>query len=318
MNKFSDMKLVSFGDSYTFGHNSTLEGDYDRIVANQSNKNDHSMARIKWRNISNSNSYTAIISNRLNFKEYHNLGIPGSSNKSTLDVLRSYIHNNDVRNCFMLINMTFPDRDLIYTLNERINKSIPYYYQFGTWERDINSKPNLKITKMNKHSLVDMIEYYYNNITILFQQIHLYYSIIDCLKIAGVPYIIFDILNDMPFSNRKYDILNKCTSSELIGDFFGHEKFTIKQDIIERYFDDMENKRNPYYLNAFAIQDYKYYLNTNVPIEKHISNLIDYVSYFPGKTQHIMSPVKDDVHWNVYGHNIASGLLEHWIRKHYE
>lgn len=317
MNKFSNMKLVSFGDSYTFGQNSTLEGEYDRIISNQTTIN-HSSARIKWRNISNANSYTAIISNRLNFKEYHNLGIPGSSNKSTIDVLRSYIHNNDVSDCFMLINLTSPDRDLIYTLNDRINKSMPYYFQFGTWERDIISKPNLKISKMNKRSMVDMTEHYYNNFTVLFQQIHLYYSIIDCLEVAGVPYIIFDILNDMPFSNRRYDILNKCAGSDVFEDFFRHENFTIKQDIIERYFDDMENIRNPYYLNGFAIQDYKYYLNTIVPIEKNIRNVIDYVAYSPGKTQHITSPVTGDGHWNVYGHGIASDLLENWIRKNYE
>ena len=195
MNKFSNMKLVSFGDSYTFGHNSTLEGDY-RNYSNNNTIDEHRIARKKWREVSNSNCYSSILSRRLNFKEYHNLGIPGSSNKSTLDMLKSYITHNDVSDCFMLINLTSPDRDLIYTFNGRNNKNMPYYFTYSTWENDIKAKPNLKITKMNRQSLVDMTEHYYNNFTVLFQQIHLYYSILECLKCAGVSYIIFDILNN--------------------------------------------------------------------------------------------------------------------------
>lgn len=322
--KFKDTTLVSFGDSYTFGHGSTLESNLISII-NSDNlaKQNPEYARKKWRQISNRNSYTKFLEKRLHFKQSHNLGLPGCSNKSIFKAIVDYSEMNSTDNVLYIINLTRPERDLIYTKNHRFDSYVPYDFIYNLWN-ETRKDPNenkLDIYNIKPDGLEGALQYYFNNYTIIINHIILHYALTNYLETLGVPYILVDVLNDLTVSNIRYNIVdNIVTSSDEYKNFFDDESdFSMSKSIIERYFEDLENKTIPTYLNYFSLLDYKYYLNTDVRFKKTgiVPTLDSYIRYYPTEKS-ILSPIKGDPHWNVYGHELFTDILEDWLLKHFE
>lgn len=322
---FSQLDLVSFGDSYTFGHGSVIESDYIKLNVEETSKVKdvaiaNSIARKKFKYVSNKNCYTAMLNDRFGFRSCYNLGVPGSSNKSTLRNIKTFAEQNDVSDKFFIINLTRPDRDLIYTKNLHYDKFSPYDFIYKVWEEDKkeNQKQRmLEIFKVRHNSMAETFGYYFNNYTIIMNHIMLYYALVDYLETKKINYVMFDILNDVPMSNILYNVIDNIQTSDMVKDFLYSDEYSFEDRYIENYYQDMENLSNPLYLNSFALNTYDYYVNTEQPIKKFMPNLNRYVHMHPTE-ETVMSPIKGDPHWNTLGHKIFTDLLEDWILKHYE
>lgn len=312
---FSEKTLVSFGDSYTFGHGVTLESDSVLQEGITNSFTPHILQ--KWRKLCNDFSYTKFVQDRLGFKDNHNLGYPGASNKRILQMVMSYSNSNDLSDKFFMVSLTKPDRDLIYTYSNTKNGYVPYDFLFNVWAKD-NNGTEYDVYKMKRNSVLDNITYYNNDYTILMNQIFLHYNLVNYLDTLNVPYVILDVLNDTTAWKDRGQIDDLIESDKCHRHFYDSEEFNMDVDVIKNYFDDLENSNYPTYLNYYSLKNYAHHLNTDeFKFTGILPNLEVYARCYPTKKS-VRSPVKDDHHLGVHGHKILSIAIEDWIRKHYE
>ena len=291
---FSDYTLVSFGDSYTFGES----------VTTSTSKDFENLA--DWKEYCNNRSYTSFVQKTLNFKDSHNVGIPGASNKRILKTIKEYSELNGTKNKFYMISLTNPMRDLIYSYEKSINGHKSFDFVLPSWEiqvADPNSRRSAELFKMSPDSIVDMLTYYFNDYTLFFNFAMTFYAITDYMDKIKVPYIIFDILND---SFSKLDEIYNIKSYTRIPEFFKNSDVVMDDTYyIKNFVDEIKNFKPKNYLNKFSLQKY-YNINHNVDnIYTHID-----VAH-----KDIFSPIPGDEHWNIKGHQHCAELLSDWIIK---
>ena len=330
---YSDYTLVSFGDSFCFGQGITAEADLTihearlkKFPTNQQRKE----ARLAYKKECQKLAYTNKVEEKLGFKKSINCGLPGSSNKRTLTLLRNFTKNNKNEKIFYLVGLTHATRDLIMTRPERPKKVEWEGYDFvynswiahkdTAWDTRVESqRPD--IYNMPPSVLQRMLMYYRNDYTSIVDHVMVYDSIIEHLESTGKPYIIFDLMNDLPWEIKRMNIINSLRRTSWADDLLSDTPMLGFEDIsgyITSHYEGLINKTNPRYLNYFTIAEYNKFLGTDIEFndDRSPSNLMSYVKLFPGKLT--KSPIPDDGHWNVKGHELAANLLVDWIRKHYE
>ena len=316
---YNEYTLVSFGDSFTFGQGSKLGAENDfTIPANQ-----YSTERKRFKKVSNSGSYTKMIKTLLGFKSAINLGLPGASNKRTLTTIKDHTRRYGKENKFYIIGLTDPGRDMLYTMDSGTKLYTSYDFLYNNWSNE-RLTPKLKeiknVLKISDMAMSEMLAYYFNNFTILLNHIIVYESIVDYLNSEDIPYVIFDITNDTPSSNDRYDVLNKIVKEYAISDyFFDDDVYVDDKAYIENYFSDLKDLKNPVYLNYHSMKHhYPTYLNKKQPLNPDMVNLCRYVFSYPeGDYRDYLSPIKGDVHWSMKGHKVFAELISDWITKNY-
>lgn len=327
---FGKLKLVSFGDSYTFGQGAAVDIDYVTQILPR--YQDYDIARLMWKRQSNRLSYTAQLEKMMGFKGSLNLGIPGASNKRILTTLRSYCVNHNLSDCFIVVALTHPARDLIATkrLSLKNTDAVNFMKDFiyGAWEDDKKSQvdKNLNndisiIKNLSLNSAAEMMSAYFNNFTILSNHVITHNAIFDFLNGLGVPYIVVDILNDVPASDAHYNVLSKMRNTYLkdISKDIGVDMSDFQH--IKDYFATLKRtSKTSKYLNFFALNErYETYIGTNKKIDPYMKNTDRYVVTHPSNSDRsLLSPIKSDGHWSVRGHKVFATLLKDWIEKHYE
>jgi lysophospholipase L1-like esterase len=319
---YSNMTLVSFGDSFTFGQGITKDADYVSSIAKKYAPGSAHDARREWKIKSNKYAYTNKLKDILKFKEAINLGLPGASNKRIYSLVRSYCMNNDTSDTFLVINLTSPGRNFISTsYTEEKHKNIMYDFNYTVWNEDKDlKKKNLNIvTNLSKKSVSEFLTEYFNNMTILSDHIITYNALIDFLDKIKVPYVILDIINDTPSVENHYGVLGK-----LYNDFHYEMNKISGVDLsdychIEDYFRNLkETIDTSKYLNYFTIRKhYKTYLGTKIKTEPHLKCLNRYMYTHPLGKHVIQSPVPNDGHWSITGHQVFAELAADWIQKKY-
>ena len=332
---FSKKRLVSFGDSYTFGQNVTLDSDPSRIKNVYEHKTTIDQRIEMWRTFSNTGSYTNHLKKQLQFADAINLGIPGASNKHIYDVIYDYCALNDVSNDFFVIGLTSTDRDLIYTKNLDLGIHSSLDYNLGSFLDFKNMKSHSAeiVNKMSSTAAQQMMTYYFNDMTLYSNFILIFESIINLLEKKKVPYIIVDLLNSINSRIDREDTLKIEDGIEPAfwdGAFNKDPNITYRSNTrIRRFKYDLLNSVYPKYLNRETIkQFYNVYPGTSFKIDKthlnkmRVLNLNQFVGLFGmdvlGSHDTVLSPVEGDLHWNVRGHKFAALVLEEWIRHCYE
>lgn len=317
-------KLVSFGDSFTFGQGSSIGSDFATDIFPKFNT--ATEARIEWKRISNSNAYTKFLADNLGMDSWINLGIPGASNKRIYTNLRSYCENNDISDSVIVVALTSPDRDYIATpIKTKDDAYVMFDFYYSVWDI-FKSSPETSmgrrigiIEDVNHNTVKEMMYSYFNNFTVVSNHIITHNAISDYLKSTGRPYIIIDILNDVPYCVQNYMILDK------LYDAFPYEiNKSIGVDLsdfshIKDYQYELQSTTttNPY-LNYYTLKEnYKNYFNTDVELNaQHCRRLSLYMIKHPQSVD-IKSKVPGDNHWSDTGHKIFADLLTDWIRKKY-
>lgn len=331
--KYSDYTVVSFGDSFCFGQGITSEADlsiHEGRLKKFPNVQERKKARLAYKKECQQLAYTNKVEKKLGFKTSINCGLPGSSNKRTLTLLRNFTKNNKDENIFYLVGLTHATRDLIMTRPERPKKVEweGYDFVYNSWiahkdtvydTRVESQRPD--IYNMSSSALQRMLMYYRNDYTSIVDHVMVYDSIIEHLESTGKPYIIFDLMNDLPWEIKRMNIIDSLRRTSWADDLLSDTPMLGFEDVsgyITSHYEGLINKTNPRYLNYFTIAEYNKFLDTEVKFEENRSpaNLVTYVKYFPGKLT--KSPIPDDGHWNVRGHEIAANLLVDWIKKNYE
>lgn len=332
---FSEKRLVSFGDSYTFGQACTLESDFSKILKDNYNKNvPIEQQQALWKQLSNDGSYTEFVKRKLNFKSSINLGAPGAANKSIYDIMYNYCALNDTSNDFFIVSLTSPERESVYSRRIDTGKYSATTLNIATLEHAKKSKQyNVELHRdLPLNTAKEWMLHMNNDITVLSKLIHTIDSIISLLEKNNIPYIIFDCIN--MFSSfkfiKKMDIENEITTS-----FFNlifkdtATDFVYDSDIrLKNFYDDIVNEKLPTYLNHHTINKYfDNYPGTGIPIKKEVkessmlSNLNNFVTSYGsevlGNIDDVLSPVPGDSHWSVKGHKFAAMVLSEWITRHY-
>jgi hypothetical protein len=331
--KYSDYTVVSFGDSFCFGQGITKEADlsiHEKRLKKFPTIQERKKARLAYKKECQQFAYTKIIEKNLNFKTSINCGLPGSSNKRTLTLLRNFSKNNKDENIFYLVGLTHATRDLIMTRPERPKKVQweGYDWVYNSWVTNKDTAWQTKVESqrpdiynMPPSVFQRMLVYYRNDFTTILEHVMVYDSIIEHLELTGKPYIIFDLINDVPWEIKRMNLVDSLRRTSWADDLLTdvpNLDFEDTSGYITSHYEGLINKTNPKYLNYFAIAEYGKFLNTEVEfVEGRIpANLATYVKLFPGIITR--SPITDDNHWNIRGHEVAANLLTDWIRKHYE
>lgn len=334
---FSDYNLVSFGDSFTFGQNSTVDSDFDIIQARHKKNKiiDIDKMHIEWKNLSNSGAYPRYLGNKLNFKSTRNFGMPGASNKTIYDNIYNYCRNTDTSKDFFTIGLTMADREAIFTKRIDTDKNISLSFNYASFS-DVK-KSGKFLTEMYKHmsekTVQEIMLYYRNQYTILSNFILVYDSIISLLEKKKIPYIIYDSINIITSydTQEKLDLKENIQSSFFdkifMDDSNMQSEYRYKADArIMEFYDELDSGKNKYYLNQRVIKNnFKKYPGTDTEISKKDIITIDNINRFTahygdrvlGSYKHINSPVEGDFHWGVKGHQFVANILQQWIEINY-
>lgn len=323
---FSEYTLVSFGDSFTFGQGSTLGSDLERIRRDLKLEGDKTDPRIPFKKISNRKSYTRLLETSMGFDGSINLGIPGTGNKRIFQIIKDFHrqNRNTDKKFFYIIGLTHAARDLIMTKNKVTNLYESYDFIFNNWEKDIRRPKTLRhpqeIHDLKVETFLDITKYYRNDYSVLIDYLNLYEDMINFLELNNIPYVMFDILNDMSWNIYRFDLKDKIGLqrwAELCLAGSEYYKFDDIHNLIDNHL-ELINDPSSKHLNYKTYQELEYYVNTETLIDYDVipNMMVKYVDRHPiGNTD---SPVEGDDHWNSKGHRVAMELIQYWIRKHYE
>lgn len=330
---FSTKRLVSFGDSYTFGQNCTLDSDFRTMIKNRPNSKSIEQVQAEWKRLSNAGSYTTHLAKKMKFKSSINLGAPGASNKTIYDIMYNYCKVNDTRNDFFVISLTAAEREHLYSKKIDTGRYASTTLNISSLESVKKSKQfNVEVHRdLSLHAAKELMLYINNDYTVLSKFIQTLDSILSLLKEHGVPYIIFDCINTFSCNNilKSLDIEQSIENSffDLIFSQTSQD-FNYKSDArIKEYYADVVNEKIPTYLNQHTIEKYiKFFPGTELEIPENykttsLVNVNRFVTLYGDKylnnMDKVLSPVPDDAHWSVVGHKFAADVLSEWILKHY-
>ena len=290
---FSEYTLVSFGDSFTFGQDTVPI--YDR-------QGDVRPAQKKYKSDCNKNSYTQFISDSLGFKNSINFGYMGSSNEKQLMLLEQFLHSNSKSKIFVLFNFTHTHR---YVQFLKVNNERRYQI--------VDITPQQKFTKnyftgIDSKSLDHNYTFFRNSVQDVYNHVKdrrmLYYM----LSNYNVPYVTFDILNDMdsrilrdnPLKYiDRFDISPASTDEESLNFLkLYHQELVDKSPLLN-------------HLGLHLLREFPY------------NNVNNIASWLIGKAKNVKNNAKYYMaergqHWNIEGHREVGKLIEDFIKKKYK
>ena len=306
------MKLVAFGDSFTFGQGTVIPL-----------KDHETESHLEWRKVSNDAAYPNAIKNKLNFKSVENFSMPGASNSGIMSTMRSYYNSNPTnKDVLYLIGLTTPDRDWIMRYMDHKEKYDPVDFTYNHWLQGHNHNKNARkpggfdsplYYGISKQGMEQYLTHYWNNFTILLKHAEFYFSLIDFFESKQLNYIILDIVNDTVSKVEKYNLLSKISFSGWHRIF--KDEYNMNNIVNNYYIEALNNKR---YLNKFNLED-----NTSddFKIDKNIENLntyiLDYGVQHYGDMSKFLSSIPGDKHWNKEGHILVSNVVSNFILKNY-
>ena len=305
----SEYTLVSFGDSFTFGQD---------IVQEPPLNLDPDSRFIKeklYKEECNDKAYTQVVADRLGFKDSINFGVLAGSNDRSIANLESFLRNNPKKKVFVLFNFTNPGRYVQFFKVDGENEydSVDMAPNWNGWKTDHNHD----YTGINSKTISQNWTYFRNTIQEVYNHIKQRRAVYYILSSYNVPYVTFDVLNDMDYrilrdnplqyiSNRNID---GCYSSLLYND---DENYVFKEmDFLKAYYQELVDK-SPL-LTHITIDK----LNKRSCVNRYIIN--------KGKKLHndekyYMSDNHgpETGHWNSEGHIEVAKLIEKFINERYK
>lgn len=247
--------VISFGDSFTYGHGITEvfqdTQQYKDAISRKDKNAVKEMYRKDWK-LCSAKTYTKWFSTNAGFKKYINFGIPGGSNQSSLYHMQSYLNENLGEKFFILFNLTSPFRtDIVY-------KESAMSTQLSNLQSNFNQR--------------DIEGYFYINSeeTAILQHIYFMKNLYNTLRAFRHPYIVFDILNDTDIILQKEFIkpekdlhIYPSTFVTVFGEDIGYNgviarkyinEVSSKERMLKNYIDtnfymDYTNHKTPLYRN---------------------------------------------------------------------
>jgi hypothetical protein len=302
---FSEYTLVSFGDSFTFGQDIVQAPPYhydrDKFIKEKLYKEE-----------CNDKAYTQVVADRLGFKDSINFGVLGSSNDRSTANLESFLRNNPKKKVFVLFNFTSSSRYVQFFKVDGENEYdvVDMTPGFDGWKTDHNhwkTDHNHDYTGINSKTISQNWTYFRNTIQEVYNHIKQRRAVYYILSSYDVPYVTFDVLNDMDYrilrdnplqyiSNRNID---GCYSSLLYND---DENYVFKEmDFLKAYYQELVD-------NTPLLKNHLIKLKLNNYIWKIGIDRYDDKNHY----------MTDNGHWNSEGHIEVAKLIEKFINERYK
>ena len=316
---FSEYTLVSFGDSFTFGQDIVQEPPLNL-------DSDSRFIKEKlYKEECNDKAYTQVVADRLGFKDSINFGVLGGSNdRSTLN-LESFLRNNPKKKVFVLFNFTGTSRYIQFFKIDGEDKYELVNISNGFFSKVVNTltedtfhgKDMKKYTGINQKSLAQNWTYFRNTIQEVYNHIKQRRAVYYILSSYNVPYVTFDVLNDMdyrilrdnPLQYISNGNIDGCYSSLLYND---DENYVFKEmDFLKAYYQELVDK-SP--------------LLTHITIDK-LNKRSCVNGYIINKGKKLHNDEKyymsgnhgpEGCHWNSEGHIEVAKLIEKFINERYK
>ena len=292
---FSEYTLVSFGDSFTFGQDTVPKYDSHGL-------DDTRPAQKKYKSDCNKNSYTQFISDSLGFKNSINFGTMAGSNEKSLILLEPFLRSNPTLKIFVLFNFTHSHRYIQFLkINDEKKYELVDMTPVTPIKKDYYSGIDSKSIDHNYTYFRNGIQDVYNHVK---DRRMLYYM----LSSYNVPYVTFDILNDMDARILRNNPIKYIDSSNISRDLTDGKPL----DFLESYSQELDTK-SPLltHLGIHLLRDYNY------------NNVNNIASWLLGKAKNVKNNAKYYMaergqHWNIEGHHEVSKLIGDFIKKKYE
>jgi hypothetical protein len=292
---FSEYTLVSFGDSFTFGQDTVPKYD-------SNDSDDIRPAQKKYKSDCNKNSYTQFISDSLGFKNSINFGTMAGSNGKSLSLLEPFLRLNQTSKIFVLFNFTHSHRYMQFL---KVNNEKKYEI--------VDMAPSTPIKKgyytgIDSKSVDHNYVFFRNGIQDVYNHVKdrrmLYYM----LSSYNVPYVTFDILNDMDSRILRDNPTKYIDSSNISPGSTDEESLNF----LKLYIQELATE-SPLltHLGLHLLREFPY------------NNVNNIASWLVGKAKNVKNNAKYYMaergqHWNIEGHREAGKLIEDFIKKKYE
>ena len=326
----SKYTLVSFGDSFTFGQDIVQEPPLNL-------DSDSRFIKEKlYKEECNDKAYTQVVADRLGFKDSINFGVLAGSNDRSIANLESFLRNNPKKKVFVLFNFTVTSRYIQFFKIDGEDKYELVNISNGFFSKVVNTlteskKPDSfgwKYTGINQKSLAQNWTFFRNNIQDVYNHIKQRRAVYYILSSYNVPYVTFDVLNDMDYRILRDNPLQYISNSNIDGCYSyllynDDESYVFKEaDFLNSYYEELVN--NTPLLTHITIDK----LNKRSCVNGHIINKSRNVyGYIINKGKKLHNDEKyymsdnhgpETGHWNSEGHIEVAKLIEKFINERYK
>jgi hypothetical protein len=293
---FSEYTLVSFGDSFTFGDDTSPQPDLSI------SQDIHS----QWKKECNENSYTQVLADSLGFKNSLNFGLLGGSTERSLTLIESFLRQNPTLKIFVLFNFTSVHRFMnIFKLPDKLKYCIEDLTIGHPWVWDG------RYEGVTKKSINYHYTYWRNSIQEVYLHVKERRMLYYMLSTHNVPHATFDIMNDIDYRMIRDNPIDYIDSNDGFGNNFLYnddESYIFKEmDFLKSYHKELVDK-SP--LLSHIGSDY---LSDSRNIIYYINRMAKDIH---GDSEYYMS--KDNGHWNIEGHIEVAKLIEKFIKNKYD
>ena len=304
---FSEYTLVSLGDSFTFGQETTpdpkiLPGEDPRTFGR------------RWKKACNKLSFTNRLTERLEFKYNVNFGIMGGCNENSLTILESFLRSNPNMKIFVLFNFTSSGRMMnFFQLPEQ-----KVYHKRNVVPHHAVEIETLKDYGINSKDVANYYTLWNNSIQEVYNHIGYRRRLQHILSFYKTPYISFDIANNTDYLINRDNPLRyvgpkhqHSIDGHFFDDMYTDERFNFPEfDYVTSYIDNVINEVPPLH-NHLTMRD----MNGS-------RNLIEYmalkaISEGLNENYYYAKKINDGGHWTEDGHIVATELLQKKINERY-
>ena len=304
---FSEYTLISLGDSFTFGQDTIPD------PKKRSGEDSLTFGR-RWKNGCNKLSYTARITERMEFKYNVNFGVMGGNNENSLTILESFLRNNIGMKIFVLFNFTGAGRmtNLFQVPGQKV------YHKQNLVPHHAVRVEKIKAYDISSKDVANYYTLWNNSMQEVYNHIGHRRRLQHILSFYKTPYISFDIVNNTDY------LINRDNPLRYVGP---QHQFNIDGYCFEDiYADDRFNFPEFDYMKSYIDN----VINRVPPLPNHITmgdmngsrNLLQYMSekaMSEGlKRNHYYAKEKEnDGHWTEDGHIIVTELMQKKINERY-
>ena len=305
---FSEYTLISLGDSFTFGQDTIPD---PRLRPTETIQ----MFNKRWKDGCNKLSYTARITERMEFKYNVNFGIMGSNNDNSLTILESFLRNNLGMKIFVLFNFTSAGRmtNLFQVPGQKI------YHKENLVPHHAVRVEKLKSYGISSKDVANYYTLWNNSMQEVYNHIGYRRRLQHILSFYKTPYISFDIANNTDYRiNRDNPLRYVGPQHQLnidgyaFNDIYADDRFNFPEfDYMKSYIDNVIN-RVPPLPNHITMSDMDGSRNLIDWLAlKGISEANDKDNYYAKNGKGTGS------HWTEDGHIIVTDIMQKKINERY-
>ena len=293
---WSNHRLVSFGDSFTFG---------DGIIPSEIFKKPFYAPYNAWDKKRLKVVYTELLKQRMGFKDSINFGLPANNNSYMYQQLYRFLKSDSYKNdpnVFVLINLTTPER-----------ASFPFFVNGKQHGITLVNPPSLINSSLaNKQTYDAMFAITFDEIKVYRDNMFSILQIKDLLEKEKLPYYIFTSIS-------YYDYKDAIKKSEELPIYEDNRlKDTYEIDGYRSLFDIYKNEINDF-------KHYEYKMDTVKNPVQLLGNIVsssklDTMSSVLGEySSKFLRKKYTDVfcfecgHWNKLGHSYVADILKQRI-----